>query len=178
MARPQINNHVVTGNIANEPQKMSREDGSYLVVFNVAESSRYFDREAQQWAETDPVYYGAAIDSKNGKLADNVFNSMGKGDRITLEGNYTAQAGVNQKTGEPVINHRLWVNDASASLRFATVDITRNERSGARMEAGMDRGAQMQQSAQQSAPSQSHSNPEPSWGAGNNYADDSYSMGM
>lgn len=130
MSRPRINDFTVTGNLARDPQIFDREDGSMMVVLTVAENRRVFNEETAAWEDTAPVYYQAGLDTRNrslGNLAQNAAASLKKGDMVSVKGNYEATPYTNKNTGEMGINHRIWATDVAPSLKFATVEITRNE---------------------------------------------------
>ncbi|MFW0120373.1 single-stranded DNA-binding protein [Rothia sp. P5764] len=141
-SHPHIDDFTVTGNLAADPRKIDREDGSYLVVLAVAESRSYWDAQVEDWRKTDPVYYNVALDSNDkslGNMPDNVLASVKKGDMVTVAGQYQATPYISNKTGEPGINHRIWAKDVSASMKFATVAITDNPKPSLDMDRGVQR---------------------------------------
>jgi single-strand DNA-binding protein len=120
--RPKLEKHTVTGNLTADP--VTRKVGeSELVTFRLADTPRIFDREAKAWKDGETVYYDVAV--RNAKLGGNVQGSLHKGNRATVAGNYEAVANIT-KDQKPVLNHRIWAEDVSASLEFATVVIEPN----------------------------------------------------
>ena len=119
--RPRLEKHTVTGNLTADP--VTRKVGeSELVTFRLADTPRIFDREAKAWKDGETVYYDVAV--RNAKLGGNVQGSLHKGNRATVTGNYEAVANVTKdQKPKPVLNHRIWAEDVSASLEFATVVI-------------------------------------------------------
>lgn len=128
MSRPKIDDFKVTGNLVDAPKKVRTEAGRDLTVFQVAENNRVYDREAGQWQDADPNFYDVAIDANDrrlGNLAQNVSDSLGKGDLVTVEGAYTASPFVT-RDGQAGMNHRIWASEVAPSLRFATAEVSRN----------------------------------------------------
>lgn len=119
----------VTGNLASEPEKIphpSQNPDEFLTVFAVAENRGYADRQTGEWVERPPVYYSVAVDSEDGRMAQNILDSVHKGDRVTVEGRYNVEPYINQKTGEAGLNHKMWARDVSPSLKYATAEVSRN----------------------------------------------------
>ena len=124
--RPRLNKHTATGNLVDDP--VTREvNGSKLVTFRLADTPRVFDREANEWKDGEAVFYDVAV--KSVRLGENVVGSLAKGNRATVTGNYEAVPYVN-KEGSPGLNHRVWADEVSASLEFATVEIAQNPKPG------------------------------------------------
>lgn len=140
MARPKIDDFKVTGNLVEDPKRVTTDQGKNLVVLKVAENTRFYDREAQQWADGDPNYYEVAIDAdarRLGNLAENVAQSLSKGDRVAVEGSYAATPHQTRE-GNLGVNHRIWADDVSPSLRFATAQVERNPAPQASAETSAD----------------------------------------
>lgn len=130
MSRPRINDFTVTGNLDTDPHIRDHEDGSMTVILTVAENRRFFNEETAAWEDTAPVYYQVGLSTRDrslGNLPQNAAASLKKGDMVSVKGNYEAAPYTNKKTGELGINHRIWATDVAPSLKFATVEITRNE---------------------------------------------------
>lgn len=118
--RPRLDKHTVTGNLVADP--VIRGEAK-LVTFRLADTPRFFDREASEWKDGETVFYDVAV--RNARLGENVTASLRTGNRVTVAGNYEAVANIT-KEQKPVLNHRLWADDVSASLDFATVAIKPN----------------------------------------------------
>lgn len=128
MARPKIDQMKVSGNLVDDPQRITTGSGQELVVMKIAENNRVFDRQKNEWTEGDPNYYEVAVDAQArrlGNLADNVETSLHKGDRVSVEGSYTATP-YQAKDGSLGVNHRIWADEVAPSLRFASAAIERN----------------------------------------------------
>ncbi|MFD8532263.1 single-stranded DNA-binding protein [Streptosporangium canum] len=62
----------LTGNVAAPPRQHTFPDGSRVTSLKVASTSRYFDRENQQWCNGETTYFGVRCFRG---LADNVAQS-------------------------------------------------------------------------------------------------------
>lgn len=128
MSRPKIDDFKVTGNLVADPKNVQTNAGRNLTVFQLAENNRVYDREAGQWKDADPNFFDVAVDADDkrlGHLAENVGNSLHKGDLVSVEGAYTATPYVTSDN-DVRMNHRVWANEVAPSLRFATAEMTRN----------------------------------------------------
>lgn len=116
---PRLGKHTATGNLVEDP--VSRDvKGNKLVTFRLADTPRVFDRAANEWKDGETVFYDVAV--KNARFGENIMASLSRGNRVTVAGNYEPVPYV-AKDGSPGLNHRLWADDVSASLEFATVRI-------------------------------------------------------
>jgi single-strand DNA-binding protein len=120
--RPRLDKHTVTGNLVDDPVVRDVK-GSQLVTFRLADTPRLFDRETNAWKDGEPVFYDVAV--KGARLGGNVVESLTKGNRATITGNYEAVPYV-AKDGTAGMNHRVWAEEVSASLDFASVKIQPN----------------------------------------------------
>ena len=73
----------LTGNVAAPPRQHTFPDGSRVTSLKVASTSRYFDRENQQWRNGDTTYFGVRCFRG---LADNVAQSIHLGQPIVVQG--------------------------------------------------------------------------------------------
>lgn len=120
--RPKLGKHTVTGNLVADPARRETNAG-VLTTMRIAENQRAYDREAAEWKDGDTVYYDVAV--KNARLGENVTGSVSKGDRIAVSGNYESVPFVTNE-GEAGLGHRIWADEVSASLDYATVAVQPN----------------------------------------------------
>ncbi|MGV9773730.1 single-stranded DNA-binding protein [Streptosporangium sp. NPDC003464] len=73
----------LTGNVAAPPRQHTFPDGSRVTSLKVASTSRYFDREKQQWCNGETTYFGVRCFRG---LADNVAQSVHVGQPIVVQG--------------------------------------------------------------------------------------------
>lgn len=119
---PRLGKHTATGNLVDDPVQRAVASGK-LTTFRLADTPRVFDRSASEWKDGETVFYDVAV--KNARFGDNVMASLAKGNRVTVAGNYEPVPYV-AKDGSPGLNHRIWADDVSASLEFASVRIEPN----------------------------------------------------
>ena len=121
----------IQGNLVEDPKQIQTQNGP-MVVMTVAEQGQRFDRESRQYVDMDPTYYDVGISRE--KLGQNVMASVGKGDRVSVTGNYAVEPYVS-KAGEPGLNHRIWAEDVGASMQFNEVQVAPRPERGADREA-------------------------------------------
>lgn len=154
MPSPRIKDFSVSGNLVNDPERVVTPQGKELVTFRLAENLRAKDPQTGEYVDAGANYYDVALDTTNrrlGNLPFNVEQSLRKGHMVTIKGDYRAEAYVT-KDGNPGLNHRIWAEDVSPSLKFASVTVEPNQRPT--MSNGAQAGAQtnMQHGAQQGQP--------------------------
>jgi single-strand DNA-binding protein len=104
----------VTGNLAEDPREITTPDGRTFTAIRILENRRSFDREQQQWVDSETVGYDVAI--QNDRLRQRALHSLSKGDLITVRGNYEISPYVNKNTGEAGMNHRIGAREVSVSM--------------------------------------------------------------
>lgn len=117
-------NHVTfTGNIA-QPELRYTPQGKSVVSFGLALNERI--RVGDSWEDGDPSW--VTVVAWEG-LADNVAETLNKGDRVTVRGRYKNRRWENDK-GEARYSQEVIADDVAVSLRWAAADIRRNARGG------------------------------------------------
>ena len=131
-------NHVVlTGNLTRDPERRTFPSGGSVVQFSMAGT------------ELPPVFVDVKVPFTG--TADNVVESLRKGDRVTVIGEldgYTTE--ITNQAGEVKNINRLQVTafEVGVNLRFATAKPVKVHRDG----AGNGNGAQAAPAAQAAAP--------------------------
>lgn len=105
----------VTGNLVGDPETIQTKAGEPMTVFNLAENTRV--RNENGWADGETNYYSVGV--TNERLGQNVAASLRKGDRVKVEGTLQSTPFV-RNNGEAGMNHRVFADDVSPSLRFHT----------------------------------------------------------
>lgn len=103
----------VSGYVANDPKMITAKSGRELAVFSVGENKRYFDRDSQEWQDGKTTYYEVAVGQEG--LRQNVAASLQKGQRVTVDGQYSAKPYLDRE-GAPQVGNQLWAKDVSASM--------------------------------------------------------------
>ena len=116
-------NIIVVGNLTRDPELQFSQSGKEYTRFGIAVNYRV--KKGDDWEDKPSFYEVTAFDS----LAANAAGSLYKGDRVVVTGrveinNYT------NKDGDDKTSVGIVADEIGASLRWANVAITRNERPG------------------------------------------------
>lgn len=112
----------VTGNLAADPEKRITPNGATVTAFTVISTPRV--RQADQWVDGEPVVWRCQIWRQP---ADNVAESLRKGDRVIVAGNLVQRTWTSRE-GEKKSAMEIQVEEVGVSLRFATAQPVRNQR--------------------------------------------------
>jgi single-strand DNA-binding protein len=119
------NNVTITGNVTRDPELRFTPSGQAVASFGVAVNRRWQNRQTQEWEEQVSF-----IDvSCWSQLAENVSETVGKGTRVTVTGRLDQRSWETQD-GDKRSKVEVVADDVAVSLRWATAEITRNERRG------------------------------------------------
>ena len=111
----------VVGNVTRDPEIRFTPSGKPVCSFGVAWNHRY-DRDGEKVEST------SFFDVKCwGSLAENVGSSIEKGTRVLIEGRLDQQS-FTDKEGNARRKVEIIADDVAPSLRWATAQVTRNER--------------------------------------------------
>lgn len=125
------NTVTVTGNATREAELRYTPSGQAVASFGVAVNRRWQNRQTQEWEEA-VSFFDVTCWSQ---LAENVSESVAKGTRVTVTGRLD-QRSWETPEGEKRSKIEIVADDIAVSLRWATVDITRNERQDSGFGAG------------------------------------------
>src|ERR1022692_4569659 len=114
----------LTGNLTRDPEIRYTRDGHATTAFGLAVNRRWQDRESREWEESTSFFDVVCWR----ELAENAALSLTKGMRVVVTGR------LEQRTWETEEGERRSKGEGAAdalgaSLRFATVEVHRNERS-------------------------------------------------
>ena len=127
-----MNEITIHGNVGSAPKiAHGRNNGTAVVNFAVAINSRRFDRARGEWISRPTVWRDVVV---FGDLAANVYDTIGKGTTVTVTGieaddSYTRES--REPGGEDIVIRRVKIEatDVAVSLRYATAQITKVNRS-------------------------------------------------
>lgn len=145
----------VVGNLTRDPELRTVGNGSTVVNFTIASSTRTFNRGTNQWEDGDTLFMNcSAWDTAHAALASNIAQSLSKGMSVIAQGRLV------QRTYETESHERrtvveLRVDTIGPSLRRATAQVTRQSAGGGVYQGGSSAagsGAPYQGGATQSAP--------------------------
>ena len=118
------NNVTITGNATREPELRFTPSGQAVANFGVAVNRRWQNRQTQEWEEAVSFFDITAW----AQLAENVAETVGKGTRVTVTGRLDQRSWETQD-GDKRSKVEIVADDVAISLRWATADVMRNERS-------------------------------------------------
>jgi len=115
------NTVTVVGNITRDPELRFTPAGQAVATFGMAVNRRF--QKNGQWEEQTSFFNVTAW----GTLGENASNSLHKGARILVSGRLDQRSWETQE-GEKRSTVEIVADEIGPSLRWATVEITKNER--------------------------------------------------
>lgn len=116
------NTITVTGNVTRDPELRYTQGGQSLASFGLAWNNRY--QRDGEWVE-DVSFFDITC---WGQLGENVAESITKGTRVVVNGRLDQRSWETQD-GDKRSKVEITADEVSPSLRWATAQVTRNERS-------------------------------------------------
>ncbi len=118
------NSTAITGNLTRDPEIRYTRDGQASALLGVAVNRRWQDRETHEWEEATSFFDVVCWRD----MAENVAMSLTKGARVMVTGRLE-QRSWETELGERRSKIEIVADEIGASLRFATVELHRTERS-------------------------------------------------
>ncbi|GAA3085732.1 single-stranded DNA-binding protein [Streptosporangium carneum] len=128
----------LTGNVAAPPRQHTFPDGSRVTSLKVASTSRYFDRENQQWCNGETTYFGVRCFRG---LADNVAQSVRVGQPIVVQGRLRIREFTHD--GERRFMPEVEANSLGHDLRWGLGSFSKPQRGGAAPVLGRDQRTEL-----------------------------------
>jgi single-strand DNA-binding protein len=113
----------IVGNLTRDPELRFTTAGQATASFGVAVNRRWQNRQTQQWEEATSFFDVVAWAG----LGENVAQCLRRGDRVVVSGRLDQRSWENNE-GEKRSKVEITANEIAPSLRWATVEITKNER--------------------------------------------------
>ena len=117
----------IAGNLVDDPELRFTPNGHAVCKFRVVVSDRKYDKATNEWKDGDPWFVSCQIWRQ---AAENVAESLSRGSRVVVMGRIK-QHSYETKEGEKRTVIDLECDDVGASMKWATVKITKMSRSGA-----------------------------------------------
>lgn len=114
----------IIGNLTGDPELRFSQNGVAVAGFTIASTPRQFDRQAGEWKEGETLFMRC---SAWREMAENIAESLTKGARVMAQGKLQ-QRSWETKEGERRTGYELVVEEIGPSLKFATAQVTRNQR--------------------------------------------------
>lgn len=118
----------IVGNLTADPELRYTPAGLPVANFTIASTPRRFDSATREWVDGDALFMRCQV-WRDG--AENVAESLRKGTRVIAQGNLV-QRSYETRDGDKRTVVELVVTDIGPSLRFATAEVTRAQRSSHR----------------------------------------------
>jgi single-strand DNA-binding protein len=122
------------GNLADDPQVRFTPSGKGITELTVLVNQRRQDGEGE-WVDGEPTRHVVRAFKT---LADNIAESLAKGDRVFVHGTVTTEAWTDKQTGEKRTAQRVLAEIVGPSLRWATTRTTKTTRTPATDEHAHD----------------------------------------
>ncbi|MET0488689.1 MAG: single-stranded DNA-binding protein [Acidimicrobiales bacterium] len=117
------NNVDLIGNVTRDPELRFTPSGQAVATFGLAVNRRWQNRQTQAWEESTSFFDVVCW----AQLAENVAESVTKGTRLIVTGRLDQRSWETQE-GDKRSKVEIVADDVAPSLRWATAQITKNER--------------------------------------------------
>jgi single-strand DNA-binding protein len=112
----------ITGNLTRDPELRFIESGDAVCRFAIASTPRYQDRTTKEWKDGEPLFMECTAWRA---LGENVAESLTRGARVIASGQLKQRE--YEKEGNKIRVTELTVEEIGASMRYATVAITKKK---------------------------------------------------
>ena len=119
------NNVTVVGNATRDPELRFTPTGQAVANFGLAVNRRWQNRQTNEWEEAVSFFDVTCWQ----QMAENVSESVVKGSRVIVSGRLDQRSWETQD-GEKRSKIEIVADEVGPSLRWATAEITKNERRG------------------------------------------------
>lgn len=106
----------IKGNLIGDPELRFTPSGAAVANFRVASNPKTFNRQTNEWVDGNPLFINCSVWRQQ---AENVTESLARGDRVILEGILSTRT-YETKEGEKRSVTELEVTEIGPSLKFAT----------------------------------------------------------
>jgi len=117
------NNITIVGNCTRDPELRFTASGQAVVAFGVAVNRRWQNRQTNEWEEQVSFFDVTCWQ----QMAENVAESITKGTRVIVSGRLDQRSWETQD-GDKRSKVEIVADEVAPSLRYATAQISRNER--------------------------------------------------
>ncbi|MGL3149034.1 single-stranded DNA-binding protein [Microbacterium sp. A82] len=115
----------IVGNLTADPELRYTQSGAAVASFTIASTPRSFDRQANEWKDGEALFMRC---SAWRDLATNIASSVSKGSRVIASGRLQ-QRSYQDREGNSRVSIELQIDEIGPSLRYATAQVTRGDRS-------------------------------------------------
>lgn len=115
-----LNTFTIVGGLTADPEVRFNTNGKAMATFTIASSERSYDRERSEWVEKSTLYMRCVL---WGKAAENVAETLRKGDRVIATGTLVASS-YTDRDGNKRTSTEMRVEEIGPSLLFKTYKAT------------------------------------------------------
>jgi single-strand DNA-binding protein len=119
------NNVSIVGNITRDPELRFTPTGQATATFGLAVNRRWQNRQTQEWEEATSFFDVVCWR----EMAENAAESLTKGMRVMVTGRLDQRSWETQE-GDKRSKIEVVADEIGPSLRWATAQVTKNERKG------------------------------------------------
>lgn len=127
----------IVGSLTSDPELRFTPNGAAVANFTVASNPRNFDKNTNEWVEGEALFMRCSIWRE---AAENVAESLHKGDRVLVTGKLVSRSWDDKDTGAKRTVIEMQVDEIGPALRWATAKVNKAQR--------MQHGQQGQQQGQ------------------------------
>ncbi|AZN30285.1 single-stranded DNA-binding protein [Flaviflexus salsibiostraticola] len=115
----------IVGNLTADPELRYVSSGIPVASFTVASTPRTLNKQTQQWEDGEPMFVRCSVWREHG---ENVANSLTKGTRVVVTGKLQVRS--YEHEGQRRTSIEMQVDEIGPSLRYATAQVQKAQRSG------------------------------------------------
>ena len=128
----------VVGNLTADPELRFTQSGVAVANFTIASTPRTFDRQSNEWKDGEALFLRSSIWRD---AAENVAESLSKGDRVIAQGNLVQRA-FTDKDGNNRTSYELNADEVGPSLKYAKAGVQKVQRGQGGAPRGNPQGEQ------------------------------------
>jgi single-strand DNA-binding protein len=117
----------IAGNLTADPELRYTPTGQAVAHFTVASTPRYLDKASNEWKDGDSLFLRCNVWRQ---AAENAAESLQRGMRVIVTGRLR-QRSYETREGEKRTVYEVEVDDVGPSMRTASAQVTKPDRSGA-----------------------------------------------
>lgn len=120
------NTVTIVGNLTRDPELRFISSGAATANLSIAVNRKWMNKQTSQWEEQ--VSFFDVVCWR--ELAENVSESLTKGTRVTVTGRLEQRSWEDPKDGAKRSKVEIVADEISPSLRWATANVAKTERTG------------------------------------------------
>lgn len=120
------NTVTIVGNLTRDPELRFISSGAATANLSIAVNRKWMNKQTSQWEEQ--VSFFDVVCWR--ELAENVSESLTKGTRVTVTGRLEQRSWEDPKDGAKRSKVEIVADEVSPSLRWATANVAKTERTG------------------------------------------------